>query len=157
MFFIYIYICMYVRIYTYIYIYVYIHRRSTLASDDNHNSLRTRVSSASFFLLLLPNEPWWPCLRFVPNIAHFFPLLPYLPSNDALYARPISLSLSLSLEVLLTFAHLRAYSCYVDSESFDQRISANDGEGKCDSSASCFSTCIDSIEFVYVVWKDELF
>ena len=149
------YVCTY--IYIYIYIYVYIHRRSTLASDDNHNSLRTRVSSASFFLLLLPNEPWWPCLRFVPNVAHFFPLLPYLPSNDALYARPISLSLSLSLEVLLTFAHLRAYSCYVDSESFDQRISANDGEGKCDSSASCFSTCIDSVEFVYVVWKDELF
>ena len=105
MFFIYIY--MYVRMYTCMYIYVYIHRRSTLASDDNHNSLRTRVSSASFFLLLLPNEPWWPCLRFVPNVAHFFPLLPYLPSNDALYARPISLSLSKFYLRLLIYAHIR--------------------------------------------------
>lgn len=109
---------------------MYIQRRSTLASDDNHNSLRTRVSSASFFLLLLPNEPWWPCLRFVPNVARFFPFLPYHPSS-ALYARPIS------LEVLLMLAHLRAYSYYVDSEAFDERISANDGEGKF-SNGSCF-------------------
>lgn len=55
-------------------------RRSTLASDDNHNSLRTRASSASFLLLLPMGLP-----RFVPHgppvLAPFSFFLASLPLN----------------------------------------------------------------------------
>lgn len=55
-------------------------RRSTLASDDNHNSLRTRASSASFLLLLPMGLP-----RFVPHgppvLAPFSFFLANLPLN----------------------------------------------------------------------------
>lgn len=55
-------------------------RRSTLASDDNHNSLRTRASSASFLLLLPMGLP-----RFVPHgppaLGPFSFFLASLPLN----------------------------------------------------------------------------
>lgn len=58
--------------------------------------------------------------------------LSFLTIRAALYTHGPFLS-----RFLLMLAHLRAYSYYVDSEAFDERISANDGEGKF-SNGSCF-------------------